>query len=200
MRNPHAGPPVGLPSREGTISPAMLHEYYRHDPAAYHLWLNQAARLQQEQHLVPDSQHPSAHPNMRLLPENEDYLRHLRSLELDPKFKPEHVSAPERGIPHPERAMLMGERGIPISERALPLGERGLPLGDRSIPLPERAMPLGERGIPLGERGLSTNERGPPRGDHFPFSTAAYIEHIRRLHSRLTPPSGKPVTIDLCED
>eukprot|EP00794_Sanderia_malayensis_P015048 gene15048-16601_t len=222
MRNPlvaagGSGGPGGLPAREGAISPGMLHEYYRHDPATYHLWLNQAARLQQEQqqHFLPDPQHPSAH--QRLLAENEDYIRHMRSLELDSKFKSEHIGASERALQLGERGLPLGERGLPLGERGLPLGERGLPLGERGLPLGERGLPLGERGLPLTERGLSLSERGlplgerglplggergVPRGEHFPFS-AAYLENIRRLHGRLTPPTGltgKPVTIDLCED
>lgn len=151
MRNALLGP-GGIPTREGAISPSMLHEYFRHDPAAYHVWLSQVARLHQE-HMFNDPQHPSAHQNLRLLAEHEDYIRHMRSLEMDPKFKAEH--------------------------------ERGMP------PIPERGMQLAERGM--------------PRGDQFPpYTPATYLEHIRRLHGRITPPSGpmsvKPVTIDLCED
>lgn len=156
----------GIPTRDGEISPGMLHELFRHDPAAYHLWLSQFTRLHQEQHLLSDQQHHnSPHQNIRLLAEHEDYIRHMRSMEMDPKFKAEHLGP---------------------SERPVPLGERGMPLG-------ERGMPLGERGMPLGERGM-------PRGEPFAYSPATYLEHIRRLHGRMTPPSGKPVTIDLCED
>eukprot|EP00795_Rhopilema_esculentum_P007172 gene7172-12838_t len=146
MRNALLGP-GGVPTREGAISPAMLHEYFRHDPTAYHLWLSQVARSHQE-HLFPD---PLAHQNLRLLAEHEEYLRHMRSLAIDPKMKAEH-----------DRVMSLPERGLPVNERTL------------------------------------------PRGEQFPFTPAAYIEHIRRLHGRITPPhtplSVKPVTIDLCED
>ena len=150
VRNALLGP-GGIPTREGAISPGMVHEYLRHDPAAYHVWLSQVARSHQE-HLHSDPQHPSAHQNLRLMAEHEEYLRHMRSVVIDPKCKVEH---------------------------------------DRGMPLPERGPPIGERGM--------------PRGEQFPFTAAAYLEHIRRLHGRITPPpptpmSVKPVTIDLCED
>lgn len=150
MRSALLGP-GGIPTREGAVSPGMIHEYLKHDPAAYHLWLNQASRSHQEL-LFSDAHNPSAHQNMRLLAEHEECLRHIRSVSMDPKFKVEH---------------------------------------DRGMPMPERLHPIGERGI--------------PRSEQFPFTPAAYLEHMRRLNGRLSPPSHtplqvKPVTIDLCED
>lgn len=148
MRSALLGP-GGIPTREGAISPGMVHEYLKHDPAAYHFWLSQVARSHQD-HMFTDPHNPSPHQNLRLLAEHEEYVRHMRSVSMDPKFKMEH---------------------------------------DRGIAVPERGLPIGERGI--------------PRGEHVPSTPAAYLEHIMRLHGRLTPPtpmSVKPVTIDLCED
>jgi len=149
VRNAILGP-GGMPAREGAVSPVMMHEYFRNDPAAYQMWLSQVARSQQE-HLFSDPQHPPSHQNLRLLAEHEEYVRHMRSVVMDTKYKIEH---------------------------------------DRGIPMPEGGLPFGERGMPHSEQ--------------FPYQ--AYLDHMRRLHSRITPPipptamSVKPVTIDLCED